>query len=40
FRSEAQALAPGEALAAERSDRYRDDPPALPAGAGRVEPRL
>jgi len=27
-------------LAAERSDRYRDDPPALPAGAGRVEPRL
>ncbi|UNT12388.1 MFS transporter [Pseudomonas sp. I3-I5] len=38
--AEAQALAPGEALAAERSDRYRDDPPALPAGAGRVEPRL
>ncbi|MBC3504694.1 MFS transporter [Pseudomonas sp. SWRI59] len=27
-------------LSAERRDRYRNDPPAAPAGGGRVEPRL
>ena len=30
----------GAPLVAERRDRYRNDPPAAPAGGGRVEPRL
>lgn len=39
--AEDDAVAAHAPLAAERSDRYRDDPPpAAPRGGGRVEPRL